>query len=180
MGQKGKAMTIPVRRKFVTPEGPKTADTRYANDPPTRHPRIRGNCPSCGSGSLILGSDGYVTCTVIGCKDPGVLTDALMSGIKAGPNPCPRCGGGNRVPGQPSVGHDEACPAVASRDDLLALAERLESLDVGCKCQLKLRLRSYPLASHMGSCGVLSLDAVVVNDVATALRALAAAQETSR
>jgi hypothetical protein len=48
---------------------------RYANEP--FHPRVRGRCPSCGSESLFLGAQGYVTCGVIGCKDPGAVHDSL-------------------------------------------------------------------------------------------------------
>jgi hypothetical protein len=43
------------------------------------HPRVRGRCPSCGSESLFLGSNGYVTCAVLGCKDPGAATDLLAA-----------------------------------------------------------------------------------------------------
>ena len=58
-------------------------DTRYDNSPPTQHPRVRGRCPSCGSESLFLGTNGYVTCSVIGCKDPGAPTDILAAGPPA-------------------------------------------------------------------------------------------------
>lgn len=47
------------------------------------HPRVRGRCPSCGAESLFLGSNGYVTCAVIGCKDPGAPTDLLVLGQDA-------------------------------------------------------------------------------------------------
>jgi len=53
------------------------SDERFANDPPTQHPRVRGRCPSCGAESLFLGSQGYVTCSVLGCKDPGAPSDLL-------------------------------------------------------------------------------------------------------
>ena len=46
-------------------------------------PRVRGRCPSCGSDSLFLGSNGYVTCAVIGCKDPGAPTDVLAVGVES-------------------------------------------------------------------------------------------------
>lgn len=52
---------------------------RYLNNPPTRHPRVRGRCPSCGSETLFLGSNGYVTCSVLGCKEPGAATDLLSA-----------------------------------------------------------------------------------------------------
>lgn len=51
-------------------------DERYANE---NHPRIRGRCPSCGAESLFLGAQGYVTCSVIGCKDPGAAHDLLAA-----------------------------------------------------------------------------------------------------
>lgn len=47
----------------------------YAANP--AYPRIRGRCPRCHSESLFLGSGGYVTCSVIGCKDPGAVHDML-------------------------------------------------------------------------------------------------------
>lgn len=40
----------------------KTAETK----------RIMDRCPSCGSQSLFIGSDGYLTCSVVGCKNPCV------------------------------------------------------------------------------------------------------------
>ncbi len=34
---------------------------------------IRDRCPSCGSsGSLFIGTGGYLTCGLIGCPEPGV------------------------------------------------------------------------------------------------------------
>lgn len=51
------------------------------------HPRVRGRCPSCGSDSLFLGSNGYVTCSVIGCKEPGAATDLLASAPLSTPSP---------------------------------------------------------------------------------------------
>lgn len=41
------------------------------------YPRLKGRCPSCGSDSLFRGHGGYVTCAVIGCKDPGAAYDML-------------------------------------------------------------------------------------------------------
>lgn len=52
------------------------ADDRYDNK---TNPRIRGQCPSCGWHTLFLGSQGYVTCSLIGCKDPGAANDLLNS-----------------------------------------------------------------------------------------------------
>lgn len=34
--------------------------------------KIVDPCPSCGSHSLFIGMGGHLTCSVIGCKDPGV------------------------------------------------------------------------------------------------------------
>lgn len=61
-------------------------DARYTNEPD--HPRIRGRCASCGAESLFLGAQGYVTCSVIGCKDPGASHDLLALG-KAGKQDSP-------------------------------------------------------------------------------------------
>ena len=47
------------------------------------HPRVRGRCPSCGAESLFLGSNGYVTCGVIGCKNPSAPTDVLEGVTRA-------------------------------------------------------------------------------------------------
>lgn len=38
----------------------------------TDQPRIVDRCPTCGSQSLFIGTGGYLTCSVIGCKEPGV------------------------------------------------------------------------------------------------------------
>lgn len=35
--------------------------------------RIQEQCPSCGSTSLFIGSGGYITCSVLGCKRPGTF-----------------------------------------------------------------------------------------------------------
>lgn len=43
------------------------------------YPKVQGRCPSCHSDSLFLGSGGFVTCSVLGCKAPGAATDALKS-----------------------------------------------------------------------------------------------------
>lgn len=57
--------------------------------------RVQGKCPACGAEFLFLGSEGYVTCSVIGCKDPGAPTDLLLGLKKTAPEPkaCPTCGG---------------------------------------------------------------------------------------
>lgn len=41
------------------------------------NPRVRGYCPQCRGETLFLGNNGYVTCSVIGCKDPGAAHDLL-------------------------------------------------------------------------------------------------------
>lgn len=41
------------------------------------HPLVKGQCPSCGGSTLFLGTGGYVTCSVIGCSDPGKASDVL-------------------------------------------------------------------------------------------------------
>jgi hypothetical protein len=64
------------------------SDERYANDPPMRYPRVRGRCPSCqASDTLFLGSGGYVTCSVLGCKDPGAAHDMLAGETPVPPPP---------------------------------------------------------------------------------------------
>lgn len=35
-------------------------------------PKIADRCPSCGAQSLFVGAGGWLTCSVIGCKNPGV------------------------------------------------------------------------------------------------------------
>lgn len=37
-------------------------------------PRISDECPSCGSRSIFIGSGGWLTCAILGCKSPGVAT----------------------------------------------------------------------------------------------------------
>lgn len=36
------------------------------------HPKIVDRCPTCRNQSLFIGEGGYLTCSVIGCKNPGV------------------------------------------------------------------------------------------------------------
>lgn len=40
-------------------------------------PRVAGYCPACGASSLFVGSGGYITCSIIGCSDPGAVADFL-------------------------------------------------------------------------------------------------------
>jgi hypothetical protein len=40
-------------------------------------PRVQGRCPSCGGNTLILGSGGYATCTLLRCADPLAPSKAL-------------------------------------------------------------------------------------------------------
>ena len=54
---------------------------RYDNTQPRQYPNIQGCCPSCRAESLFLGTNGYVTCSVIGCKDPGAAHDMLKHGV---------------------------------------------------------------------------------------------------
>lgn len=44
--------------------------------------KIIDPCPSCGAQSLFIGMGGYLTCSVIGCKEPGV-TAAIKDALKA-------------------------------------------------------------------------------------------------
>jgi len=39
--------------------------------------KINDKCPTCGSRSLFIGRSGWLTCGVIGCKEPGVSTAIL-------------------------------------------------------------------------------------------------------
>lgn len=41
--------------------------------------KVQGRCPACGSESLFLGKNGYVTCGVLGCKDP-CAADKVLNG----------------------------------------------------------------------------------------------------
>lgn len=41
--------------------------------------RLQGRCPSCGSETLFRGSNGYITCSLLGCKNPAAAYD-LLSG----------------------------------------------------------------------------------------------------
>lgn len=36
--------------------------------------RLADRCPSCGAQTLFIGSGGWLTCSVIGCKSPSVST----------------------------------------------------------------------------------------------------------
>lgn len=48
------------------------ADHAGLTNQPTNDDRIMTRCPSCGASSLFVGSGGHLTCSVIGCKEPGV------------------------------------------------------------------------------------------------------------
>ena len=41
--------------------------------------KVQGRCPACGASSLFLGKNGYVTCGVLGCKDP-CAADKVLHG----------------------------------------------------------------------------------------------------
>ena len=43
--------------------------------------RISTPCPACRSGSLFVGSGGHLTCSVLGCPEPGVETE--INNLKA-------------------------------------------------------------------------------------------------
>ncbi len=42
--------------------------------------KIRTPCPACGANTLFIGSGGHLTCSVIGCKEPGV--ERAVNGLK--------------------------------------------------------------------------------------------------
>jgi len=46
-----------------------------------RAEKIVDRCPSCGARSLFIGKGGYLTCGVIGCREPAV--GAAMESMKA-------------------------------------------------------------------------------------------------
>ena len=39
---------------------------------PISEPRIQTPCPSCGNHTLFIGTGGHLTCSLIGCREPGV------------------------------------------------------------------------------------------------------------
>lgn len=39
------------------------------------HPRINTRCPSCGSTTLFIANGGYLTCSLLGCKDPCAINN---------------------------------------------------------------------------------------------------------
>lgn len=50
-------------------------------EPFTRQqPRIWDRCPSCGSRTLFIGAGGWLTCSVIGCKEPA--TGDVIQGLQ--------------------------------------------------------------------------------------------------
>ncbi len=40
-------------------------------------PHVAGSCPACGRGALVLSPAGEVTCTHLGCNDPGIVARLL-------------------------------------------------------------------------------------------------------
>ncbi len=48
-------------------------------------PRITTRCPSCGGQTLFVGKGGHLTCSLIGCKSPGVgsAIEALQAALAA-------------------------------------------------------------------------------------------------
>lgn len=56
-------------------------------------PRIADRCPSCGNQTLFIGAGGWLTCSWIQCKEPG-LTRAIAAQAAPGETPqalCPGC-----------------------------------------------------------------------------------------
>ncbi|MEU9576242.1 hypothetical protein [Streptomyces chilikensis] len=45
-------------------------------------PEVRGACPACGCGGLVLADGGFVTCMRADCPDPGAAS-ALLAGAAA-------------------------------------------------------------------------------------------------
>lgn len=45
---------------------------------PIQHPVVQGFCPACNRHTLFLGTGGYVTCSYLGCKDPGAANKILL------------------------------------------------------------------------------------------------------
>lgn len=40
--------------------------------------KVAGYCPACGSKTLFVGDEGHVTCSLLGCSDPGIV-DRILS-----------------------------------------------------------------------------------------------------
>lgn len=57
--------------------------TGTGEDYTRQQPKIADRCPTCGAQSLFIGSGGWLTCSVIGCKEPGVSVarDALRAAL---------------------------------------------------------------------------------------------------
>lgn len=53
-------------------------------------PRIETPCPSCGSRNLFIGEGGHLTCSLIGCQEPGV--ERAIAALRATPQAPERCG----------------------------------------------------------------------------------------
>ncbi|GAB2906921.1 hypothetical protein GCM10027047_01470 [Rhodococcus aerolatus] len=45
----------------------------------TGRPWVAGFCPACGKRGLFVGEGGYVTCSQIGCPNPGAPSDVLFA-----------------------------------------------------------------------------------------------------
>ncbi|MFE4330147.1 hypothetical protein ACFRQM_11975 [Streptomyces sp. NPDC056831] len=68
-----------IRAALDQPQQP-TSTARHTGQQPTTtelHADVQGRCPACGSGWLILGSGGHVTCPRIGCPNPSAPDDLL-------------------------------------------------------------------------------------------------------
>lgn len=49
-----------------------------------KQPKIANRCPSCGSQSLFVGAGGWLTCSRLDCRSPGVVTDVLREACRRG------------------------------------------------------------------------------------------------
>lgn len=58
-------------------DAPRPEPDHEATVLPERFPRVQGRCPSCGRGSLMLASGGYVTCASFSCRDPEAASKVL-------------------------------------------------------------------------------------------------------
>lgn len=43
----------------------------------TESTRLQHRCPSCGGQTLFVSPTGWITCSLLGCRDPGAAGDAL-------------------------------------------------------------------------------------------------------
>ena len=55
---------------------------RYAAESPW--PLVKGRCPACGLASLFLGEGGYVTCSVLECREPDAAATLLERDVRDG------------------------------------------------------------------------------------------------